>query len=89
MKTKLILPAIVYKDGDSDYGVHILKMGSMFSSGETLESALADAKSNIEDNLLWMNSKLSIVDDYDGFVGVFPVDVEIDFPEKKDVDKAE
>ena len=89
MKTKLILPAIVYKDEDSDYGVHFLKIGGMFSSGETLEGALADAKSSIEDGLLWMNSELSIAQDYDGFVGMFPVEVEIDFPEKENVDKKE
>lgn len=89
MKTKLILPAIVYKDEDSDYGVHFLKIGGMFSSGETLQGALAEAKESIEHGLLWMNEELSIVDDYDGFVGVLPVEVEIDFPEKKDVDKTE
>lgn len=89
MKTKLILPAIVYKDDDSDYGVHFLKIGGIFSAGETLEEALAEAKEGIEYGLLWMNDDLWTAEGYNGFVGVFPVEVEIDFPEKKYVDKTE
>ena len=33
---KLILPAIVYKDPDSDYGVHFLAFHALYGSWETL-----------------------------------------------------
>lgn len=84
---KLILPAIVYKDPDSDYGVHFLKIGGMFSAGETLQGALLDAKEGVEYGMLWMNEELSTAESQDGFVGVFPVEVEIELPHEKSVDK--
>lgn len=89
MKTKLILPAIVYKDEDSDYGVHLLSLNGLFSSGKTVEKALSDVKSCIEGNLLWVNDDFCEDALSESFVGVFPVEVEIDFPVRKDVDKEE
>lgn len=77
----------MYKDPDSDYGVHFLSLRVLYGSGETLQEALLDAKQSAEESLLWSNEE-DIPDETDAsFVGIFPVEVEIELSHEKSVDK--
>ncbi len=56
----MIIPIVIHKDADSDYGATVPDLPGCFSAGETLDETLAMAKEAIELHMEWLITEKTV-----------------------------